>query len=127
GVGEHWVRQWGQGDARLRPVRRRKGRARPRRLLGRREVEQLALRLPPEPLARGRALLRAPALASVLLVPCRLNTELFGLLAVGRLAGSDPFDPEIADLLTGLGEQAAVPVAHVVLYREFWRLARRVT
>src|SRR2546426_3402826 len=44
-VGGLWVRQERQGDLELRAVRRGKGAARPRRVLGRREVEQLGLPL----------------------------------------------------------------------------------
>jgi signal transduction histidine kinase len=102
----------------------------PAATLALRHVERLVgpfpLACPPHPLAPARELLGAPDLASALLVPIERQDALVGLLAVGRRQGAAPFQEAHADLVMGVADVAAIPLAHAAVRRELGDRVRQL-
>jgi signal transduction histidine kinase len=127
-VGALWVREEGGTDFELQAAHRGEGKAEPRRILRHSRGEWLgqehAQRRRPDPASRGRDLLRAPDLRSVLLAPFQLDDEPIGVLAVGRVGRAGSFNADSAGVLTRLTALATVPLAQAARTREIADLRR---
>jgi signal transduction histidine kinase len=129
-AGALWIRRSGRGALELAAARPPTGSPGPvpalrvaplARLLG-----PYPLCCPPHPLARARELLRAPDLSSAALAAIEQHGRLVGLIAVARGPGARPLDPEQAEVLVGLAELAAIPVASATLRARLGERARQL-
>jgi signal transduction histidine kinase len=127
-VGGLWVQEAAGGPLELSAVRRARGAARPRPSLPEATLDELRrredFRQDSGSLARGRKLLGAPKLHSILLLPVGAKDAALGILAVGRLRGERRFDPQSGDRLAKLTTLAAVPLAQATADREGEALGR---
>ncbi len=128
--GALWIRQGGRGALELTAARPPTGspgpvpalRAAPlARLLG-----PYPLCCPPHPITRARELFRAPGLSSAVLAPVEQHGRLIGVIAVARGPGARPLDPEQAEVLVGLAELAAIPVASATVRARLGERARQL-